>query len=146
MVARSRPVSINAVRGRSNNLLGKRWMTACVLALRTGGWPNAEIITSNHRSDITGAGDIGIECKDEQDWRNLAAHIGQASRDAEARDLPTYVVWRKRRGKADAMEGYCVMRARDFWAERQRMEELEQIELEYSNLLERMRAQAGAVR
>lgn len=115
-------------------------MTACVDALRRAGWPSAEIITSHHRSDITGCGDIAVECKDETSWNNLASHLDQASNDAASRDLPAYVVWRKRKGHSDAMEGYCIIRARDFWSERRRMEELEEIGLEYSRLLERLRA------
>ena len=141
MRVRPVPVSANAARGRSNRRQGLRWMTACTEALRRNGWPSAEVVPSHGRSDISGCGDIGVECKDEQDWRNLAAHILQARQDIEERNLPTYVVWRKRRGIADAMEGYCVIGARDFWAERRRVEELERVVLEYSSFLERLRAQ-----
>lgn len=133
---------VAARRGESNRRKGVTWMRECVKALRGAGWPDAEIISSHHRSDITGAGNIAIECKDEQDWRHVSEHVDQADRDAQHRELPSYVVWRKRRGVADPMEGWCVMRARDFWAERQRMEELEEVEREYSVLLERIRAQA----
>lgn len=133
-----------AKRGQSNNVKGAAWMRACVRALRSAGWPGAEIVTSHHRSDITGCGSIGVECKDEQDWRHLAEHISQASTDAQERDLPVYVVWRKRRGHLDPMEGWCVQRARDFWAERKRMEELEAVELEYSRLLGRIAAREAA--
>lgn len=127
--------------GRKARRVGNRWRDACIRALREAGWPGAEAVGSGHRGDITGCGDVGVECKDEGDWRNLADHIRQARDDAYRRDLPTYVVWRKRRGVSDPMEGYCVQQARDFWTDRERFEELERIESEYSRLLKRIRAQ-----
>jgi hypothetical protein len=131
-------------RGRANRTRGKSFERDAVTALRKIGWPGAEVVPSNGRNDITGAGDIGIECKNEQTWEYLSASVDQAARDAELRDLPTYVVWRKRHGYSDPMEGWCVMRARDFWRERQRMEELEAVEREYDRVLERLAARQGS--
>jgi hypothetical protein len=126
--------------GRSSQRAGRSFNRDAAAALRKNGWPNADVAAANQRGDINGAGDINVECKTHRDWRDLAAHIGQAARDAAARDLPTYVVWRKRHGYSDPMEGYCVMLARDFWRERQRMEELEAVEREYLRMLDHVAA------
>jgi hypothetical protein len=124
----------NSVRGRSNRTKGNTWMRQCVTALRANGWPHTEIIPSNGRGDLTGCGDLNVECKDEQAWNNLAAHLEQSRADADRKELPTFIVWRKRRGVSDPMAGYVVMTASQFWADRKELERLEADVLAYQRL------------
>ena len=129
----------NEARGRSNRTKGNTWMRQCTRALREfrvpgypPGWPHAEVIHAPGRSDITGCGDIAVECKDERGWDRLSAAVGQAAEDADNRGLPTFVVWRKRPGYADPMQGWCVQPAHQFWADRKELERLEAIEQEFA--------------
>jgi hypothetical protein len=125
----------NSRRGKSNRARGGRWMDKCARALRELRWPGAEVVSSNGRSDLTGCGDIGVECKDTQDWSHIAEALEQAYRDAIRRGLPTCCVWKKRSGKDDPMAGYIVMDAALFWADRARFEELERTEAAHRALV-----------
>jgi hypothetical protein len=129
--------------GRSNNSRGKAWMRDVVTALRSIGYQAAEIINSHHRGDITGCGDIHVECKYVQSWEYLSSYIDKAEDEAEARELPTSVVWVKRHGHGDPLEGYCVQRAKQFWADRRELERLAAVELEYAALSARLAAAAA---
>jgi hypothetical protein len=121
-------------RGRSNRTKGNTWMRQCVTALRANGWPNTEIVPSNGRGDLTGCGDLNVECKDEQASNNLAAHLEQSRLDADRKALPTFIVWRKRRGNVDPMAGYVVMTASQFWSDRKEVEALEADVMAYQRL------------
>jgi hypothetical protein len=118
---------------------GARWRNACERWLQENGWPGAQYVGKGrgHRGDVTGVGDISVDFKDHADWRNLPASIAQCEADAVAKDVPTGVVWQKRTRKPDPGEGYIVQRAVSFWADRQRLAELEAVEAEYARFRER---------
>ena len=135
----------NSRRGKSNRARGARWMQACALALRERGWPGAEVVGSHGRSDLTGCGDVGVECKDTQDWSHLQAALEQALADALRRGLSTCCVWKKRAGVADPMQGYVIQQASVYWADRAHLEHLERTEAEHCALVQRL-AEAEAAR
>ena len=129
----------NEARGRSNRRKGNYFRDRCISALRTvrlgpdnRGWPNASSVPHTGRGDITGCGDLTVECKDETSWAHLSDACAQAERDARHMGMPTFVVWRKRHGWSDPMDGWCVQPARQFWADRKEMERLEAVELEFA--------------
>lgn len=128
----------NSRRGKSNRSKGSRWMQDCVRALRELGWTGAEIVPANGRSDLTGCGDVGVECKDTQDWSHIGSALDQALTDAMRRGLPSSCVWKKRTGRADPMQGYVIMQAGVYWADRARFEQLERTEAEHDALVARL--------
>lgn len=123
----------NEARGRSNRRKGYAWMRRCVLSLRMNGFPHADIIPSHGRSDIGGVGDLAVECKDVATWSHVSDELRQAARDARFRDLADYILWRKRHGFPDPMDGYCLMDARSWWEHWKRHQELEAVELEFAS-------------
>ena len=122
----------NEARGRSNRAKGNEWMRRCVRALRANGFPHADIIPSHGRSDIGGVGDLAIECKNEATWAHLSASLEQVDRDALWRDLPMGIVWRKRHGWADPMDGHIVITPRKWWEHWTEHQRLEAVELEFA--------------
>jgi len=135
----------NSRRGKSNRAKGTRWMEACARALREHGWTGAELVGSNGRSDLTGCGDVGVECKDTQDWSHLQAALDQALADALRRGLSTCCVWKKRAGVADPMKGYVIQQADVYWSDRANLERLERLENEHRALVRQL-AEASAAR
>jgi hypothetical protein len=132
--------------GRAARRKGVAWQRLCAEALRTAGYPAAEVVPSNGRGDITGCGDINVECKADADWRNLSAHIAQSEGDAQARDLPDACVWKKRNGAADPLDGYVITGARGFWEMRAEYDRLQLVELEYAALARRIAVSTEAER
>lgn len=133
-----------SAKGRANRVKGHLFMRQCVDALRRAGWPNAEIIPSHYRADITGVDDLVIECKAEKSWTHLSEELGKVAMEAERRDMPWYVIWRKAWGHTDPLSGYWVMRARDGVALWERFCELQAVEREHAQLVERLAA-SGAM-
>jgi hypothetical protein len=114
-------------RGRSNRTKGLAWQRACAAWLRENGWPAAELATSNGPRELSGCGDVAIECKNEQTWEYLSAAMVQAEMEAMDRGFPTYAVWRKRHGNPRPGAGWIVQPAVVFWADRRRLEEYERL-------------------
>lgn len=150
MTESRKPIDRHAV-GRTAARRGKAWHTACIRALRTETYldetgrpapfyPNAEKTWSYHRGDITGVGDVNLECKAEQGWNNLASHIAQARFDAERLDVPEYAVWRPAAGKVNQpMDGFIIMNPRNYFERRKEIERLEAVEIQFSEFLKRIR-------
>ena len=125
-------------RGRSNQRAGKKFQRDCALALRKLYWPHADVIPSHERGDVGGCGDVNVECKATADWRDLAAHIMQSIGNAESRGLTQSLVWKKRVGYTDPMDGYIVLNPRVWWELWHRVERLEGVDAEMTRLLGRI--------
>jgi hypothetical protein len=100
--------------GRSNRARGKNWQLACSAWLRDHGYPHAAYEVRNGSGDIFGTGDVSTECT-LAGWDQIWLKLGQAGRDAHARGLDDYVVWKKRTGTTDPGDGAVLMPARLFW-------------------------------
>ena len=101
--------------GAMSRRKGKSWELACRKALAAIGIPCRAPQVGEAGDDIVLTGEsawFSIECKD-QARDALPSWIDQANAQAG----PGYVgiVWHKRRGKPDPMDGFVTMRARDFW-------------------------------
>jgi hypothetical protein len=102
--------------GTSNRRAGKRWNIDCAADLRDNrGFPHAEYVIRNGSGDISGTWDINVEAT-LTTWDKIWIKLDQAARDAKARGLKDYVVWKKRNGKADPGAGAIIMPAANFWA------------------------------
>jgi hypothetical protein len=100
--------------GRSNRTRGYQWMKDVAFFLRGHGFPGADPISSNGRSDIAGLTEWAIECKNMQTdrWPDT---MRQVQRDQAARGARWHAVLKKSYGKP-AAEGLAVMTIAQ-WAE-----------------------------
>ena len=120
-----------ARQGRRNRTAGLNWNRACVLYLRNW-WPSAERQLREHRSDLDGIGDIGIETTIEP-WAQLWKKMAQAESDAHARGLDVWCVWKKRNrepgergdGATDPARAAVIFEARVIFPQLARLEWLE---------------------
>jgi hypothetical protein len=102
--------------GASNRRAGKQWQLNTAAWLRDSGhFPNAEYVIRNGAGDISGTWDISVETT-VTTWDKIWIKLDQAKRDAEAKGLRDYVVWKKRTGTADPGDGAVIMPAARFWA------------------------------
>ena len=101
--------------GRTSRRKGYTWALTCRRALerlgitvtaRQGGEAGDDIVLG-HPYDW-----LSVEAKC-QDKLSLGAWVDQARRNAAPGQLP--VVWVHRRGKADPLDGFVVIDARDYW-------------------------------
>ena len=131
--------------GRYNDRAGRDGETRCAAALNTSGWPAAAPMPRGTPGDLSGTGQINVECT-VSPWSRMWQKLRQSEAAAEARPgygvAPYAVVWKKRNkepgmaGSADPMEGVILMGARNFWQMAARLEAYERAEmdaeLEYS--------------
>ena len=118
--------------GTSGNQKGKAWMRRCIRALWSIGYKGAEVIPGHGRADIGGIGDLAIECKDEATWEHLSHAWDQAEEAVRFRsDVSVGVVWRKRWGYPDPLDGWIVIGARKWWEHWAEHQRLEAVELEF---------------
>jgi hypothetical protein len=99
-----------------NKAKGSAWERAIVTYLRTTGWPYAErrLAGSAHdRGDIAGVPGIVIEAKNTARL-TLAEWLDEAELERVNDNAWLGVVWHKRRGKADAADGYVTMSGAQF--------------------------------
>jgi hypothetical protein len=111
--------------GAMSRRKGKSWELACRKALAAIGIPcrapqvgeaGDDIVLLQvpsrrpQRDAMTGL--YSIECKD-QARDALPSWVDQSVRQAGEHRVG--IVWHKRRGKPDPMDGFVTMRARDFW-------------------------------
>jgi hypothetical protein len=89
--------------GKRNRTAGLNWNRACVVFLRTIGWPAAERQLFEHRSDIGGIGDIAVETTIEP-WSQIWVKMAQAEGDARRRGLDAWCVWKKHNRRDDGKE------------------------------------------
>jgi hypothetical protein len=99
---------LDAARRGSNR--GHRAMREAVAWLREHGAPHADIVTRNHASDITGVGDLAIECTVEP-FTGLPRKMGQSAGDACRREVEFYGVLKKR----VASPGEAAKTPADWW-------------------------------
>jgi hypothetical protein len=109
--------------GAGSRRKGKAWELACRKALTSLGIPCRAPQVGEAGDDIVLLPDmrdeappldrlLSIECKD-QARDALPSWVDQAVR--QAGDERVGIVWHKRRGKPDPLDGFVTMRARDFW-------------------------------
>ena len=108
--------------GAMSRRKGKSWELACRKALTAIGIPCRAPQVGEAGDDIilTGPGvsimrhipNWSVEAKD-QARDALPSWVDQAVRQAGEHRVG--IVWHKRRGKPDPMDGFVTMRARDFW-------------------------------
>ena len=103
--------------GAMSRRKGKSWELACRKALTAIGIPCRAPQPGEAGDDIVllagcGKGHLSVECKD-QSRDSLPAWVDQAVTQAGANRIG--IVWHKRRGKPDPLDGFITMRARDFW-------------------------------
>lgn len=115
---------MTATTGKGSRAKGARWMAACSKALTSLGIGNIvrrcgedgdDIVLLSHErttSDAFAAYPWSVECKDQQAM-SLGAWVDQSVTQAGPNRVG--IVWVKRRGKPDALDGFIVMRASDFW-------------------------------
>jgi hypothetical protein len=115
--------------GRANRRDGKDWQLDCAEYLRTGPWPNASYEVRNGASDILGTGDLAIEATREG-WEMMVTKLAQAERDAKARGLSDFCVWKRRRGTTDPSRGFVVFEARIVFPLMGRLQQLETLLLD----------------
>jgi len=101
--------------GAANRRNGKGWQMDCADWLRRHGFPSASYEIRNKVGDVIGVGDINIECTIAE-WDKIWIKEDQSAADAKARGFTDWVVWKKRRGKADPGMGGVLMRADKFFA------------------------------
>lgn len=103
----------------ANKQRGTRWESAVVACLQAWGFQYAErrpLSGAKDKGDITGIpGGPVIECKS-QNRQSLAEWLDEATQEAVNADAPFGVVWFKRRGKANAADGYVLMQGAVFAA------------------------------
>lgn len=126
----------NARQGRRNQSAGKRWQQDCATWLRANGWPSAGYEIRNRSSDLIGTWDLAVECTI-TGWDKIHIKADQAKRDARARGLPWWCVWKKRNGVADPGAGLVMMAAYDLFRLVQRLEKLEHAELNAAEAYDR---------
>lgn len=115
--------------GPRNRAVGAAWEDACLAWLRDHGAPHAERKRMKHGSDLTGVGDVGVECTT-RPWDDTASKLDQAAADAARRGFTSHRVWRPRRAvqgerRRPVGEGFAVMTIAQDWAREQRIAELE---------------------
>jgi hypothetical protein len=109
--------------GAPSRSKGKRWELACRKALTTIGIPcrapqpgeaGDDIILTPRvlSADRKSLPLLSIECKD-QARDCLPSWVDQTVR--QAGDHRVGIVWHKRRGKPDPLDGFITLSARDFW-------------------------------
>lgn len=118
-----------STQGRRNRRNGNDWMHDCVLYLQQHGAPNADRTTGAHSNDITGVGDVAIECTIEP-WEKMWKKARQAAADAQARGLDRWVIWKKRKAqrgeRAWGVGGaWAVMTVEHYWQRERAIDELE---------------------
>jgi hypothetical protein len=100
--------------GASNRRSGKNLQLDCAAWLREHGFRHASYEIRNGSSDILGTWDVAVEVT-LTTWDKIWIKLDQAERDARARGLEIWCVWKKRRGRSDPGEGAIVMPAKVFW-------------------------------
>jgi len=93
---------------------GTRWETSIVDALKAHGWPHAERRAKNgnrDRGDITGVVGVVIEAKDTAKFEP-SRFLSEAHTERDNDGAAIGLAWIKRRGKADAADGYVLMDGR----------------------------------
>jgi hypothetical protein len=103
--------------GAMSRRKGKSWELACRKALTAIGISCRAPQVGEAGDDIVllaGADwdSYSLECKD-QSRDALPSWVDQAV--TQAGEHRVGIVWHKRRGKPDPMDGFVTMRARDFW-------------------------------
>lgn len=101
--------------GTMSRTKGKRWELACRKALTALGIPCRAPQPGEAGDDIiilAGYSRLSIEAKD-QARDCLPQWVDQAARQAGEHRIG--IVWHKRRGKPDPLDGFITLRARDFW-------------------------------
>jgi hypothetical protein len=110
---------VTATTGAGSRRRGKGWELACRKALTSLGIPCRAPQAGESGDDIVlqgpACGTYSIEAKDKDSIPTgaLGAAVDQAQRQAGPNRVG--VVWVKRRGKPDALDGFIVINARDFW-------------------------------
>jgi hypothetical protein len=117
---------MTATTGAGSRRRGKGWELACRKALTSLGIPCRAPQAGESGDDIVLLEDyadseppnrprLSIEAKDKDSIPTgaLGAAVDQAQRQAGPNRVG--VVWAKRRGKPDALDGFIVINARDFW-------------------------------
>jgi hypothetical protein len=128
---------------RYNDRAGLQWQAAAAQWLRNQGiYPHAESTGRWGERDLTGTGDVSVECTVEV-WANISTKTADAELHARVSEprLPWPVVWKRRqKGKAageDIGRSYVVMEARNFWSMVRRLEDLEAREMDVEAEFER---------
>ena len=90
---------------------GTSWESAIVRTLVANGWPHAErrrLAGAADKGDIAGIAGVVVEAKN-TNRLELAAAVDEANLEALNASAPIGVAWIKRKGKADALDGYVCM-------------------------------------
>lgn len=93
---------------------GTRWEASIVDALKAHGWHHAERRAKNgskDRGDVTGVVGVVIEAKDTARFE-AARFLAEAHTERDNDGAAIGLAWIKRRGKADAADGYVLMDGR----------------------------------
>ena len=101
---------------RSAKQAGTRWESAIVAALRAAHWPHAERRArtgARDQGDISGVIGVCIEAKDTARFEP-ARFLTEAQTEATNARADIAAAWIKRRGKADAADGYVLLDGRTF--------------------------------
>jgi hypothetical protein len=110
---------MTATTGAGSRRRGKGWELACRKALTSIGIPCRAPQAGESGDDIVLTASampvLSVECKDKDSIPTgaLGAAVDQAQRQAGPNRVG--VTWVKRRGKPDALDGFIVINARDFW-------------------------------
>ena len=120
-------------------------MIACSAYVRERGAPYADLMNRKHATDLTGVGDVAIECT-LTDWGQIGRKLTQACNDAARRGLPSYRVWKPRKAvnggrRLPVGDGYAIMPIEQDWA-RERL--IGKLELEILALRQALRKQDWA--
>lgn len=127
--------------GASNRRAGKAWQLACAAWLRAHGYSAAEYVTRNGVNDLSGTGDVAVECT-LAGWDQIYLKLGQAKRDAKYRGLDVACVWKKYvpkdgRGRSDPGFGAIVISPVDFWGLMRDLEAYRQAEMNAQDAYDR---------
>jgi hypothetical protein len=115
-------------RGRSSYRRGTEAMREGALWLREHGAPHADRVTRHHASDFTGIGDLAVEMT-VSPWDEIGRKAEQAKKDAEARGIRNWCVWKKRKALAGESkhgpgEWWAVTTFGQWWALHQELDAL----------------------
>lgn len=118
-----------STQGRRNRRNGNEWMHDCVVWLQHHGAPHADRTTGAHSNDITGVGDVAIECTIAP-WEKMWEKARQAAGDAQARGLDRWVIWKKRKARRGERAwgvggAWAVMTVEHYWDREQAIGRLE---------------------